>query len=79
MDARDTGVKRLGKIFFLLSVTGAYMLMPMDKKIDPTSAASIRLPGSYWSKLRELMQTYGRKWLEKAIDREYSKFQGRGK
>lgn len=43
----------------------------MDKKPDPTSAASIRLPASYWAKLRVLMQRHGRKWLEKAIDREY--------
>jgi hypothetical protein len=45
----------------------------MDKKTDPTSAASIRLPESYWRKLRELMQAHGRKWLEKAIDREHKR------
>lgn len=43
----------------------------MSKIPDPTSAATIRLPASYWTKLRELMQAYGRKWLEKAIEREY--------
>jgi|SRR6185295_4203090 len=38
-----------------------------------TKAASVRLSLEHWAKLRALMQTLGRAWLEKAIDREHKK------
>jgi len=47
----------------------------MDKITEPTKAASVRLPLSSWDKLRTLMQTKGRGWLEKAIDREHKKLE----
>lgn len=41
---------------------------------EHTEAHGVRLPVSYWIKLRSLMQHHGgRKWLEKAIDREVKK------
>ena len=43
-------------------------------KKEPTAAQTIRLPVSHWLKLRSLMTYHGgRKWLEKAIDREVKK------
>jgi hypothetical protein len=46
----------------------------MQKGIEPTKATSVRLPVSYWVKLRALMTAHGgRGWLEKAIDREHKK------
>jgi len=43
--------------------------------IDQTRPGSVRLPDSYWVKLRALMQNRGRAWLEKAIDREHKKME----
>lgn len=38
---------------------------------ETTEAHGVRLPVSYWLKLRSLMTHHGgRAWLEKAIDRE---------
>lgn len=43
-------------------------------KTEQTESHGVRLPVSYWIKLRSLMQHHGgRKWLEKAIDREVKK------
>jgi hypothetical protein len=41
---------------------------------EATESHGVRLPLSYWRKLRELMTFHGgRHWLEKAIDREARK------
>lgn len=43
-------------------------------KKEHTEAHGVRLPVSYWLKLRQLMTIHGgRSWLEKAIDREVKK------
>ena len=64
------------KIFSLFSPWHCGTMCCMNK--DPSKPQSIRLPASYWIKLRELMQHQGRAWLEKSIDREHKKM-GRGK
>lgn len=40
---------------------------------DFSRPGSVRLYDSHWRKLRAVMQAKGRRWLEKAIDREYKK------
>lgn len=40
---------------------------------DFSRPGTVRLYDSYWRKLRAVMQAQGRRWLEKAIDREYKK------
>jgi hypothetical protein len=41
---------------------------------EPTQVGGIRLPLDLWRKLRALMKHHGgRKWLEKAIEREANK------
>jgi len=52
--------------------------MICDMKTPPpketTESHGVRLPVSYWLKLRSLMTHHGgRVWLEKAIDREARK------
>jgi hypothetical protein len=42
-------------------------------KKPATETGTIRLTKDHWVKLRELMQLFGRSWLEKSIDREHKK------
>jgi hypothetical protein len=42
-------------------------------KKPPTKSGSVRLTVEHWKMLRELMQQFGRAWLEKAIEREHRK------
>jgi hypothetical protein len=44
----------------------------MDKK-PPSKSEGLRLTVEHWLKLRQLMQTRGRVWLQKIIDREHKK------
>lgn len=45
----------------------------MKKPKPITKASSVRLTITHWAKLRELMRSFGRVWLERAIDREHAK------
>lgn len=48
--------------------------MKKSKIKEVTESHGVRLPVSYWLKLRSLMtHHHGRSWLEKAIDREAKK------
>lgn len=38
-----------------------------------TKSECVRLTVAHWEKLRQLMQGYGRAWLERSIDREHTK------
>jgi len=42
-----------------------------------TKATSIRLSLDHWPKLRALIQAHGGRWLEKFIDREFKKLEGK--
>jgi len=46
------------------------------KTNQPTVNNSIRLPVSYWAKLRAVWQKSGGGWLLKAIDREHKRIFG---
>lgn len=45
------------------------MIKPLSK------SEGLRLTVAHWQKLRELMQSRGRVWLERVIDREHKKLE----
>jgi len=45
--------------------------MKPKQPAPPSKSEGLRLTVDHWIKLRALIQAKGRKWLEKAIDREH--------
>lgn len=63
------------KINYLHCCKKRITILGMKTK-QPTVNNSIRLPPSYWVKLRELWKSVGGDWLLKAIDREHKRIFG---
>jgi hypothetical protein len=59
------------KIYFSCRASNRATVPDMRK--PETKASAVRLTLDHWVKLRQLMQAYGRVWLEKIIDREHKK------
>ena len=49
------------------------MNTPPTIKAPPTKVEGIRLRPDMWPKFRKVMQSRGRLWLEKIIEREHAK------